>query len=61
MMKWAKDSQRTKWAEEAQGTEWINPAGIMGSKDQKKEYDKKLTWQVLQPISLEATTKQKDK
>ena len=36
-MKWAKDSQRTKWAEEAQGTEWINPAGIMGSKDQKKE------------------------
>ena len=36
-MKWAEDAQRMKWAEEAQGTKWIWLAGMLGSKDQKKE------------------------
>ena len=37
MMKQVKDAQGTKWAEEAQGTEWMGPAGMLGSKEQKKE------------------------
>ena len=36
-MKQVNDAQRMKWVEEAQGTEWIGPAGMLGSKDQKKE------------------------
>ena len=36
-MKQVKDAQGTKWAEEAQGTEWMGPAGMLGSKEQKKE------------------------
>ena len=37
MMKWAEDVQRMKWAKKALGMEWIGPAGMLGSKDQKKE------------------------
>ena len=36
-MKQTKDAQRYKWAEEAKGTKWIGPAGMLGSKGQKKE------------------------
>ena len=36
-MKRAKDAQRKKWAKEAQGTKWIGLAGMLGSKDLKKE------------------------
>ena len=36
-MKWAEDAQRTKQVEDTQSTEWIDPAGMLGSKDQKNE------------------------
>ena len=60
-MKWAEDAQRMKWAKEAQGTEWIGPAEMLGSQDQQKEKCIKLTWQVLQLVRPEVTTRKKYK